>query len=345
MSKGQEPWQIINNNTTPNIAADGNTSILTPMTESSPLKRKSQPDKRAIFNDEMEKRRSAANSAQQRGLAGQVNGVEATSPQQANRTVQKPRNAKDKDEITVSQRLMMVTLPRSSLSVDESDAGYSEENETTDEDSDDAEDLKIETYVAIDEDSRDEGDVELEDGLKSKEIEVKVGHLEEGDKNLQHAERKLQTSSISRERQIVANSEDRIPQKRTPSEQDHSWRPRKPRSSTVLMEVDEDITDSPHTSRPPIKPSRGLSNFSRRASTIGSQSLTMARSRKPSLIIEQPLKSQNSQGSIELGDTQNFARQSDPSCVSETQPDFERLETVEDRSSQQSYVPEASYFE
>jgi hypothetical protein len=123
---------------------------------------------------------------------------------------------------------------------------------------------------------------------------------------------------------------------------DDSWRLRKPDPSSITMEIDEEILDSPSPPHARTR-TRSLSWHQvvrRRSSGIGSQSLAIVRSRLSSPQFELTDLDQ-SQGSIELGDT-GLISHSPNDAIPETQ----FVEEVPlPRESQQTFVPERDYFE
>lgn len=121
---------------------------------------------------------------------------------------------------------------------------------------------------------------------------------------------------------------------------DGSWRPRLPEASGLVMEVDEDIADSP-TPAPSQNRQAVHRRMSRRRSGLGSQQLTVVQSRRNSLIPENELaNASDTQGSIELGDSRTIIRRARPDEVSEageSQPEIPET--------QFSFVHQMSYME
>jgi hypothetical protein len=116
------------------------------------------------------------------------------------------------------------------------------------------------------------------------------------------------------------------------SDPDSSWRPRVPEHSGMSMEVEEEIVDagSPIRAQTRARTTIRLHPSSRRNSGIGSQPLTIVRSR-PSSPSRNPLFTnlQDSQGSIILGEPPRVVRRSSGISIPETQfvDDPEVLET------------------
>jgi hypothetical protein len=107
-----------------------------------------------------------------------------------------------------------------------------------------------------------------------------------------------------------------------------SWRPRKPRTSNIAMEVDDEIVDSPEIPTPSNKTLR-RGSYARRLSSSASQALTLVKSRPTTPEGElQPSLSYDSQGSIELGDPERLFRGSPEPCIPETQMEEEPEESV-----------------
>lgn len=146
------------------------------------------------------------------------------------------------------------------------------------------------------------------------------------------------------------------------SDDDDSWRPREPITSTVLLEVENDeIIDPPS---PVPNPSASNSYMvsqqlgsSRRLSRIASQALQFVNSRPTSPQQPAPINT-DSQGSVELGDTQRLLRGDQHAYIPETQfskpkqePEQEAVDEGEEEVepdvllSQVSFVPQSSYFE
>ncbi|KAF8858289.1 hypothetical protein BDZ45DRAFT_400421 [Acephala macrosclerotiorum] len=94
---------------------------------------------------------------------------------------------------------------------------------------------------------------------------------------------------------------------------DSSWRPEVPASNSLEIEVDDEIYDSPTQ---PLSQARlsGQNYNSRQRSRLASRPLPLAPSRPRSPILENT--DQNSQGSVILGNTQNFVL---PVSIPETQ--------------------------
>jgi hypothetical protein len=123
-----------------------------------------------------------------------------------------------------------------------------------------------------------------------------------------------------------------------------SWRPRKPRTSNIAMEVDDEIVDSPEIPTPSNKTLR-RGSYARRLSSSASQALTLVKSRPTTPEGElQPSLSYDSQGSIELGDPQRMFRGSPEPCIPETQMEEEPDESVMKHPSLRYFTPESSYF-
>jgi hypothetical protein len=122
---------------------------------------------------------------------------------------------------------------------------------------------------------------------------------------------------------------------------DDSWRPRIPETSGLAMEVDEDIIDSP-TPAPSQNRQAVHRRSSRRRSGLGSQQLTVVRSRRNSLIPENELtNTSDTQGSVELGNSRTIIRRSPLDEVSETR----RESQPEIPETQFSFVHQMSYME
>jgi hypothetical protein len=122
---------------------------------------------------------------------------------------------------------------------------------------------------------------------------------------------------------------------------DGSWRPRLPKTSGLVMEVDEDIIDSPTPALPQVRQVVHRRSSRRRAG-LGSQQLTVVRSRRNSLIPENELtNASDTQGSVELGDSRTIIRRSLPDENSETQ----RESQPEIPETQFSFVHQRSYIE
>ncbi|KAE8448594.1 hypothetical protein EG329_009019 [Mollisiaceae sp. DMI_Dod_QoI] len=87
---------------------------------------------------------------------------------------------------------------------------------------------------------------------------------------------------------------------------DSSWRPRAPHSSSIPMEVDEEIHDSPPQSSSHVRLEKRIYP-TRHRSRIASRPLPLAHSRPESPISQNsPADQHGSQGSTILGETQNF---------------------------------------
>jgi hypothetical protein len=143
------------------------------------------------------------------------------------------------------------------------------------------------------------------------------------------------------------------------NDDDDSWRPREPVTSSAYMEVENDeIVDSSSPLRNlPSRTSKSsvFQGSSRRLPRMASQALQLVAARPPSPP-RQDLINEETQGSVELGDSQRFVRDPPPTTMQETQfskPAQESNEDVEEAeeeektgvsSSQMSYVPESSYF-
>ena len=132
---------------------------------------------------------------------------------------------------------------------------------------------------------------------------------------------------------------------------DDSWRPQEPATNSMPTEIEGDeIVDTPSPVHGYITSSYERKITSRRLSLVASQALSIVASRPNSPQQESLLFSiRCSQGSIELGDTQNFARRSFGSHISETQfdqherePEEEQEEEDEIPSSQPTFISESS---
>jgi hypothetical protein len=122
---------------------------------------------------------------------------------------------------------------------------------------------------------------------------------------------------------------------------DGSWRPRLPKTSGSVMEVDDDIIDSRTPALPQVRQVVHRRSSRRRAG-LGSQQLTVVRSRRNSLIPENELtNASDTQGSVELGDSRTIIRRSLPDENSETQ----RESQPEIPETQFSFVHQRSYIE
>jgi len=122
-----------------------------------------------------------------------------------------------------------------------------------------------------------------------------------------------------------------------------SWRPRKPRTSNIAMEVDDEIVDSPEIPTPSNKTLR-RGSYARRFSSSASQALTLVKSRPTTPEGELQPSLYDSQGSIELGDPQRMFRGSPEPCIPETQMEEEPDESVMKHPSLRYFTPESSYF-
>jgi hypothetical protein len=136
------------------------------------------------------------------------------------------------------------------------------------------------------------------------------------------------------------------------NDDDDSWRPRKPITSSIAMEVgDDEIVDTPSPVCDHITSSNKRRDASRRLSLIACQAPRLVASRLSSPQQELPLLSNHdSQGSVELGETQRLFRYSPHSCIPETQIQTLEQELEEEQESdiprsQRTFVPESSYFE
>jgi hypothetical protein len=141
---------------------------------------------------------------------------------------------------------------------------------------------------------------------------------------------------------------------------DHCWRPREPMPSNVLMEVEDDeILDSPTPVQAPQPLSNDIKISWRRLSHMASHALQLVVSRPASPQQHIPT-SKESQGSIELGDTQRFAHDSQHTSIPENQfsklkqepnndggkeGDEDEEEEREVSLSQMVVIPESSYFQ
>jgi hypothetical protein len=136
---------------------------------------------------------------------------------------------------------------------------------------------------------------------------------------------------------------------------DDSWRPREPVTNSMPVEVEDDeIIDPPSPAPAHTSSFNKRRKASRRLSRIASHALSLVASRPSSpqqdLLV---LNSHNSQGSIELGDTQRLLHRSPRSHIPESQFDQAQPEPEEDQeddetpTSQMTFVPESSlgYFE
>jgi hypothetical protein len=226
------------------------------------------------------------------------------------------QESKMNDRLAIVQELMSVTIRRPTYSSDSGsqDGSSDEESEQGSGLDEGLEEQALETGIPLNEDSGDDGDVEQED------------------EDLGDVEQDLQLGLDS-------------PSQYEPED---SWRPRRPQPSHIVMEVDEEIFDSPTPSSTYPRIINGAGQLARRRSRIGSKCLTVVGTRRPSPIpeVESPYL-QNTQGSVELGDSQRLAavRGKLPSCIPETQLEDQHVELIDERSSQQPFVPQASYFE
>jgi hypothetical protein len=98
-----------------------------------------------------------------------------------------------------------------------------------------------------------------------------------------------------------------------------SWRPREPITSSLPMEVEDDeIVDTPSPLAADVTSSNQRTFSARRLSRMASQALTVVASRPASP--QQPLTNNgDSQGSVELGNTQRLLRVSADAYIPETQ--------------------------
>jgi len=118
------------------------------------------------------------------------------------------------------------------------------------------------------------------------------------------------------------------------------WHLRKPRPSTITMEEDEEIFDSPS----PIAPSQ--TSRARIIRRRGSRPLTTTSfPRSPSSTEPSVLIVPDSQGSVELGDPRKPARQISRAHMTQTYVEGDAVEPDEEPLSQQSFVPTSSYFD
>lgn len=128
---------------------------------------------------------------------------------------------------------------------------------------------------------------------------------------------------------------------------EYSWRPRRPKTSNLPLEVDEEILDGPNPTLIYPEGQKEIRQFDERSSGTRSRCLPVIQSRgsSPVAAVHFP-SSRDSQGSIELGDSQILAavQTSLPSSIPETQVEDQQM-TLEEHSSQQFLAPQASYFD
>jgi hypothetical protein len=196
---------------------------IAPNTIGSPLKRKSQT-RRVSFFDEVEggsqAKRDLPRTEQQNGLTGSGSTISKLSRE----NIERDHIRKTRDDLFTSQRLMMVSLPSSSFYDSESDEEEPEEDGNSEATDDEPEEIEKRTYVPLEEDSGDDGDAEPDAQSDSKETQDSL----------------LQKLEACKQPKISPRMDD--------------WRPRKPKASNILMEVDEDILESSRVATRSLSP-------------------------------------------------------------------------------------------
>jgi hypothetical protein len=232
-----------------------------------------------------------------------------------------------KDNLDVLQELAMVSVWRR------------EESSNSDESSDVASYLDGEAHSEIywierehgrgddiisDQDAKEERDIQMEGSVKSylhqPESEPKSDNIED-DSDIESDELQNRSTDLKVDRE-------------TRQETKGIWRPRRPRTVNIAMDVDG-IISSPEAPRAILIAPSNQYSYKRRLYTTDSQQLTMTG--LPRTI------AYDSQVSVELGDTQKLICHSSGSSIPDAEMDDAHMEAGKE-SSQYTFIPEDKYF-